>query len=379
VLANATFGTIVTEAGLGFSWAVNGGENRLTPWLNDPVRDIAPEQLFLRDEESAAIWSVTPRGADHDVPCRIDHGVGYSTWQRNSHGLEQHLRGFVPLDEPVKLVRLHLRNVTDRPRRITATYYAEWLLGAVAGEPAPLRTAVYDPASHALMARNPWSEEFREAVAFLTSSMAPHSVTTSRRAFLGREADRSRPEGLLNWDLGNRQQASGADCCGAYQVHLDLAPGADVGVVFALGQGETHARALDLIRRWKDPAETQRAWTESRAAWADRLGRLVVKTPDPAFDLMVNRWLPCQTLNARVRARAGYYQAGGAFGFRDQLQDILALIFADPRTARAHILVAAAHQFEEGGVLHWWHPPSGRGGRTRCSDGLLGLPYGAAA
>ncbi|MBN8829762.1 MAG: cellobiose phosphorylase, partial [Sphingomonadales bacterium] len=202
VLANATFGTIVTEAGLGFSWAVNGGENRLTPWLNDPVRDIAPEQLFLRDEESAAIWSVTPRGADHDVPCRIDHGVGYSTWQRNSHGLEQHLRVFVPLDEPVKLVRLHLRNVTDRPRRITATYYAEWLLGAVAGEPAPLRTSVYDPASHALMARNPWSEEFREAVAFLTSSMAPHSVTTSRRAFLGREADRSRPEGLLNWDLG---------------------------------------------------------------------------------------------------------------------------------------------------------------------------------
>ncbi|MBN8831290.1 MAG: cellobiose phosphorylase, partial [Sphingomonadales bacterium] len=160
---------------------------------------------------------------------------------------------------------------------------------------------------------------------------------------------------------------------------LDLAPGADVGVVFALGQGETHARALDLIRRWKDPAETQRAWTESRAAWADRLGRLVVKTPDPAFDLMVNRWLPCQTLNARVRARAGYYQAGGAFGFRDQLQDILALIFADPRTARAHILVAAAHQFEEGDVLHWWHPPSGRGVRTRCSDDLLWLPYVVAA
>ncbi|MBW7945522.1 MAG: cellobiose phosphorylase, partial [Sphingomonadaceae bacterium] len=379
VLANEIFGTIVTEAGLGFSWAVNSGENRLTPWSNDPVRDSPAECLYLRDEENARMWTPTPQPVGRDSACRVRHGAGHTTWERTSEELEQELLAFVPVDDPVKIVRLRLRNLLPRARRITATYYAEWLLGAVNGEPAPLRTADYDPSIHALLANNPWTEDFRERTAFLTSNLPPHSLTTSRSGFLGSADDPRRPEALLNWDLGGRQRSSGADCCAALQVHLDITPGATAEVVFVLGQGDDRAHARALARRWQDAAGTESARLQCRDDWERRLGAVTVRTPDPAFDLMINRWLPYQAASARIRARAGFYQAGGAFGFRDQLQDVLAFLHADPGLVRRHILTAAAHQFEEGDVLHWWHPPSGRGVRTHCSDDMLWLPYAVAA
>ncbi|MGE4429995.1 MAG: glucoamylase family protein [Sphingobium sp.] len=380
VLANEAFGTIVTEAGLGFSWAVNSGENRLTPWFNDPVRDPQGERLYLRDEDNARLWTPTPLPAGGDSACRIQHGIGHTLWQRQGDGLEQELLAFVPAtDDPVKLVRLRLRNLTSRARRITATYYAEWMLGAVHGEQAPLRTSVYEPAIHAILATNPWTDEFRDQVGFLTSTLPPHSLTTSCRDFHGITADPARPEGLLNWDLGNRPRAAGDDCCAAIQVHLDVPAGGTAEAVFILGQGKNTEDAKALARRWQDAALVEQALQDCRTGWETRLGATVVNTPDPAFDLMVNRWLPYQSTSARVRARAGFYQAGGAFGFRDQLQDVLALLFADPAAVRRHILIAAAHQFEEGDVLHWWHPPSDRGVRTRCSDDLLWLPYATAS
>jgi len=378
VLANDGFGTIVTEAGLGFTWAVNSGENRLTPWSNDPVRDPQGERLYLRDEENARLWTPTPLPLGRESACRITHDAGYTCWERASEGLEQELLAFVPVDEPVKLVRLRLRNRLPQARRITATYYAEWLLGAVRDEPAPLRAASYDPAVHAILAENPWTEEFRGRTAFLASSLAPHSLTTSRRDFHGATENAGQPDSLFNWDLGNRQISGDADCCAALQVHIEIPAEGSAEVVFALGQGQDRAEACWLAQRWQDPAEVERALIACREGWSRQLGAVTVKTPDPAFDLMVNRWLPYQATSARLRARAGFYQAGGAFGFRDQLQDVLALLHADPDAARRHILAAAAHQFEEGDVLHWWHPPSGRGVRTRCSDDLLWLPYAVA-
>jgi cyclic beta-1,2-glucan synthetase len=377
-LANDGFGTIVTEAGLGFSWAVNSGENRVTPWINDPVRDPQTEILYLRDEENARVWTPTPQPAGGSSACRIRHGAGYTIWERASEGLEQALTVFVPIDDPVKIVRFRLRNLRPQPRRITATYYAEWLLGAVHGEPAPLRTADYDAGAHALLASNPWTDEFKERTAFLTSSLPPHSLTTSRSDFLGAAGDPRRPEALSNWDLGGRQHSEAADCCAAFQVHLDIAPGETAEAVFVLGQGDNRSHAQTLARRWQDPAAVEQAWQLCRDDWDRRLGAVTVTTPDPAFDMLVNRWLPYQATSARLRARAGFYQAGGAFGFRDQLQDVLALLHADPDAARRQILSAAAHQFEEGDVLHWWHPPSDRGVRTRCSDDLLWLPYATA-
>lgn len=378
VLANDEFGSIVTEAGLGFSWAINSGENRLTPWSNDPVADPQTEILYLRDEESARVWTPTPQPAGADETCQIRHGAGYTIWTQNRDGLEQELLAFVPSDDPVKIVRLRLHNSLPRPRRITATYYAEWLLGSMEAQPNSLLVTDYDAAVHAIMATNRWNSEFGERMAFLTSSRPPHSLTTSRSDFFGDKGDLDCPEALRRWDLGGRQQ-SATDSCGALQVHLDLTPGETADAVFVLGQGSNRAHAQKLARRWQDEGEVERALEARKRGWNEQLGAVEVSTPDAAFDLMINRWLPYQTVSSRLLARAGFYQAGGAFGFRDQLQDVLALVHSDPARIRSHILTAAAHQFEEGDVLHWWHPPFDRGVRTRCSDDLLWLPYATSS
>jgi cyclic beta-1,2-glucan synthetase len=374
VLANHGFGSIVTEAGLGFSWAMNSGENRLTPCSNDPVADPPAEALYLRDEESGLIWTPTPQPAGDGTACQIRHGAGYTRWRQCCQGLEQELLVFVPVDDPVKVVRLRLRNSLPRTRRITATYYAEWLLGALRSRARAFVVSGYDAANHALTARNPWNPEFSHRVAFLASSRPPHSLTTNRQSFLGREGEPRQPAGLLRWDLGGNLDP-GMDACAAFQVHLDIGASATTEVVFVLGQGDDLGHAQALVKRWQEPARIEQAFEAVVRHWDQLLGAVQVRTPDPSFDLMVNRWLLYQTLTSRVLARAGFHQAGGAIGFRDQLQDVLALLHADPGRARAHILTCAARQFEEGDVLHWWHPPLDRGVRTRCSDDLLWLPY----
>jgi len=374
VLANEEFGSVVSESGAGFTWAGNSGENRLTPWTNDPVADPPGEVLYLRDEETAAIWTPTPKPAGTDAPCQIRHGAGYTEWRRTSHGFEQQLLIFVPPGDPVKLVRLRLQNLDCRPRRVTATFYAEWVLGALRSVSRPFVICEYEPACHALLARNPWNPEFAERVAFLGASLPPHGLTADRREFLGREGDLRTPASLGRWGLSGRVRP-GDDPCAAYQVHLDVGPGETGEVVFALGQGRDRTHATELVQLWQDPAQVERGWTDTIRHWDRWLGAVRVRTPDPAFDLSTNRWLQYQTLASRLLARAGFYQAGGAIGFRDQLQDVLAFLHADPARTRAHLLVCAAHQFEEGDVLHWWHPPSDRGVRTRCSDDLLWLPY----
>lgn len=378
VIANDGFGSIITEAGLGFTWAVNGGENRLTPWKNDPVTDPPSEALYLRDEETSTIWTPTPWPAPDGTASQIRHGAGYTKWLKSSQGLDQELLVFVPPDDPVKIIRLRLHNQGSQTRRLTATYYAEWILGALKSVSRPAVVCDYDAGCHALLARNAWNPDFGERVAFLTSNLPPHSLSNDRTAFLGREGDLSRPAALQRWDLGGDVFPS-TDPCAAFQVHLEIEAGATQEVVFALGQGDDHAHATALVRRWQDPGRAKSAFAELNHRWDERLGTISVKTPDPGFDLMVNRWLPYQVLASRLMSRAGFYQAGGAFGFRDQLQDVLALLHSDPGRARAHILASAARQFEEGDVMHWWHPPSDRGVRTRCSDDLLWLPYVTAS
>lgn len=378
VLANPLFGAIVTEAGLGFTFAGNSGENRLTPWHNDALRDPQGEALYLRDEETGAVWSVTPLPAGDDETCRIEHGLGETCWHRESEGLAQELRCFVSADEPVKILSLRLTDRLGAPRRITATCFLDWLLGAVPGEPAPFRRSRYRPELSAILGCNRWQHDFQDGVAFLTASGAPHSLTTSRRAFLGSPPDWRQPEGLRAWQLGNRTENEGPDAAAGLQLHLDLPAHGDAQVTFVIGQVEREDLAAETIARWRQTDSVPAARTLLAETWDRRLGALQVTTPDPAFDLMANRWLPYQVASSRLFARAGYYQASGAFGFRDQLQDVLALLWSEPALAREQILRAAAHQFAEGDVLHWWHPPSGRGVRTRCSDDLLWLPYAVA-
>lgn len=374
ILANDGFGTLVTEAGGGFSWALNSGEFRLTPWTNDPVSDRPVEVLYLRDEETAAVWSITPAPAGQDAPCEIRHGTGYSQWRKHSRGIEQEQRVFVATDAPVKLLRLRLRNTDQRHRRLTATYYAEWLLGSLPSIARRHVSCCFDEVSQVLCATSPWNADFAGRTAFLTATVDAHGFTSDREEFLGREGDLSRPAALGRWGLAGTQVA-GQDACAAYQVHLDLAPGETAEVIFVLGEAPTEAEALALAKQWRSDQVIAEAEAALARRWDDLLGTITVETPDPAFDLMINRWLIYQSLSSRVMARTGFFQASGAIGFRDQLQDVLALLPFDPARTRAHILNCAAHQFEEGDVLHWWHPPSDRGVRTRFSDDLLWLPY----
>ncbi|MEH6758655.1 MAG: glucoamylase family protein [Parasphingorhabdus sp.] len=374
ILANNVFGCIASETGCGFSWAVNSGENRLTPWTNDAITDEPAEVLYLRDEETAEVWTPTPGPNGREESCQIRHGAGYTDWHKISHGLGQELRIFVPADDPVKIIRLRLMNHSARHRRVTATYYAEWLLGALRSVSRGTIVTHYDPQQEALIARNSWNPDFSEQMAFLTANKPPHSTTTDRKEFLGREGNLENPAGLKRWGL-ERGDHLGADPCAAYQVHLELDPGEAEELVFVLGQGASESHARSLIADWKDPAKVEAAFEKLTAKWDDLLGAIEVNTPDPAFDLMVNRWLLYQSMSSRLLARAGFYQASGAIGFRDQLQDVMAFMHNDPARARAHILDCAAHQFEQGDVLHWWHPPSDRGVRTRCSDDLLWLTY----
>jgi cyclic beta-1,2-glucan synthetase len=374
VLANPDFGCLVSESSLGVTWSLNSGENRLTPWRNDPVFDTPSEVLYLRDEETAAVWSPTPLPAGRDGETLVRHGAGYTVYERDSHGLEQTLTVFVPPDAPLKVVRLRVKNTLARHRRLTATYYAEWVLGSRRDEQRPYVTSEYDRTHACLLATCGWNAEFGDRAAFVASKDDVHGFTTDRTEFLGARGTHARPEALTRWGLSG-SLALGVDPCAALQIHMELAPGEQLETHFVLGQAASRDDALALVTRFRDPAAVDAAWKSLGAFWDGILDTVRVKTPEPAMDLLLGRWLLYQSLSARVFGRTGFYQSSGAFGYRDQLQDVLALLHSAPERARAQILAAAAHQFEAGDVLHWWHPPSGRGVRTRCSDDLVWLPY----
>jgi cyclic beta-1,2-glucan synthetase len=374
VIANPQLGFLVSEAGAGCTWAENSGENRLTPWRNDPLTDLPGEALYLRDEETGLIWSPTPMPAGGDTACLIRHGTGYSIFETQSHGLNQTLRLFVVTDAPVKIAHLRLANLWTRPRRITVTYYVEWVLGTTRGQNQAFIQPEFDPAKHALLASNRFNTEFGERVAFLAANKKPHGVTADRTEFLGRMGSLQAPAALGRIGLASRVNA-GLDPCAALQLHVDLAPGQVEEVFFLIGEGANRKESLALMSLFQTQGQVEAAWQAVHTLWGNILSTITVQTPDPGMDLMLNRWLLYQTLTCRLWGRTGLYQSSGAFGFRDQLQDVLALFHARPDLARQQILNAAHHQFEAGDVLHWWNPPSGRGVRTRFTDDLLWLPY----
>ncbi len=375
VVANPDFGFTVSESGAGYTWAGNCRENRLTPWSNDPVGDRPGEVIYLRDEDSGEVWTVTAspvRGAGTYV-CR--HGQGWSRFTRAAHGIAAELTLTAAPRDPVKLSLLELRNVSSRRRRIRVTGYAEWVLGVTRSAAAPHVVTWRDASSGALFAANRWNEEFAGRVAFAWLSAA-HSFTADRLEFLGRHGRLELPAALAA-ATPLSGVAAALDPCAALQTELVLEPGGSGRCLFLLGQGRDEDDARRLVGRYsQEPLD--RVLAEVDGLWEDVQGALQVTTPEPALDILVNRWLLYQTLSCRIWARTGFYQSGGAFGFRDQLQDVLALAASRPDIAREHLLRAAERQFVDGDVQHWWHPPSGRGVRTRCSDDLLWLPYAAA-
>ncbi|MEO9100965.1 MAG: glucoamylase family protein [Burkholderiaceae bacterium] len=384
VLANPRFGTVVSEAGSAYTWCENAHELRLTPWHNDPVTDAGGEAIYLRDEASGQVWSPTSlpgpadsaAGGSHGAPFVTRHGFGYSVFEHDAVEIHSELTLFVALDAAVKFSVLVLRNDGDRVRRLSATGYVEWVLGDMRATTAPHIGTEIAESSGALYARNPFSNEFGDWIGFFdvdgTDRLAA-SVTGDRTEFIGRNGSLRHPAALRRKKLSGRVGV-GLDPCAAIQVPFDLAPGQTREIVFRLGIGRSLDEADKLVQRYRGSAARREALDAVHAHWRHTLGAVQVNTPDASLNLLANGWLVYQTLACRMWARSGYYQSGGAFGFRDQLQDAMALVHTRPEVLREHLLLCASRQFVEGDVQHWWHPPAGRGVRTHISDDYLWLP-----
>jgi len=374
VLANAHIGTVISERGSAYTWVDNAHEFRLTPWHNDPVGDPSGEAFYLRDEETGQFWSPTPQPARGTGTYVCRHGFGYSVFEYAQFGVESELWTYVALDAPVKLVTIKLRNRSGRSRRLSVTGYWEWVLGQWRDTNLPHIVTTTDPATGALFVNNAYNPEFAGKTVFVHVNGAERTVTGNRAEFLGRNGTLANPAAMHRAGLSGRTGA-GLDPCTAMQTIVELADGEEREWVFVLGAGNDIGEAHQLIHRFGDRAGARLALEQVWEFWKRTLGVVYVETPDPALNLMANGWLEYQTLAARYLGRSGYYQSGGAYGFRDQLQDTMALLHATPASTREHLLRCAGRQFSEGDAQHWWHPPSGRGVRTHCSDDYLWLPY----
>jgi cyclic beta-1,2-glucan synthetase len=378
VIANPSFGTLVSETGAGFSWYGNSQRNRLTEWSNDPVVDPAGEAIYIRDEDTGVFWTATPSPIREESAYRARHGAGYSVFEHNSHAIEQELTVFVPMDEsgglPCKIQRLRLKNDSTRRRRLSVTYFAEWTLGE-SREASQMHVVTrWDEECRAIVARNRYHPDYGDRVAFAAISPAAQSYSANRTSFLGRNRSPADPAAMGRTILSGRVGA-GLDPSANLRVTVELAPGETSEVACLLGQAASLEEARRLVWAYREELAVETSLSETRAWWDELLGTVEVHSPELAVDFLLNRWLLYQALSCRIWGRTGFYQSSGAFGFRDQLQDVLALLYARPSLARQHILLAAARQFREGDVQHWWHPPSGAGIRSRISDDMLWLPY----
>lgn len=374
VIANQSFGTVISESGSAYTWYENAQLFRLTPWYNDPVTDTNGEAFYIRDDEIGLFWSPTPhpsRGFGF-YTCR--HGFGYSVFEHEEGGIRSELWIYAAMDAPVKLCALKIRNESGRTRSLSAIGYAELVLGEMPSKTAMHIITEIDPRTGALFARNPYNTEFPGRVAFMDVSDPDRSFTCDRTEFIGRNGTASSPAAMARVKLSGKVGAA-LDPCAAMQVKFQMAEGQEREIIFILGAGRDTEEARSVVQRFKGSGPARAALDGVWKYWNNVLGVIHIDTPEKELDILTNGWFLYQTLACRIWARSGYYQSSGAYGFRDQLQDVMALLYAEPKIARGHLLLCAAHQFIEGDVQHWWHPPSGRGVRTRISDDFLWLPW----
>jgi cellobiose phosphorylase len=374
VLANPYFGTVISESGAAYTWVENSHEFRLTPWSDDPVQDTTGEAFYIRDDQTGQFWSPTPTPARGATPYVIRHGFGYTVFEHTEFGITSELWVYVAMDAPVKFSVLKLRNVSGRSRRLSVTGFMEWVLGDLRSKNLLHVQTEVDLKTGALLARNYYNTEFPDRIVFLDVNDTTRTLTGDRKEFIGRNGSLAQPAALRRARLSGKVGA-GLDPCGAVQVSFNLADGEQRETSFRLGVGRSEVDVQILIRRFRRTDASRAALEGVWAYWNRTLGAINIDTPDPAINVLANGWLLYQTLSCRLWGRTGFYQSGGAYGFRDQLQDVMALVHAEPALTREHLLRAAARQFLEGDVQHWWHPPAGRGVRTHCSDDYLWLPY----
>jgi len=380
VIANPQCGFVVAAEGGGYTWTLNSRGHPLTPWHNDPIADPSGEAFYVRDEETGALWGpqaypVRDQGAQAE-PYVVRHGQGYSRFAHSSHEIELELLQFVPLTDPIKISRLTVRNVSQRTRYLSVTAYVEWAFGASRSAAAPHTITEIDTLTGALLARNAWMQTYRGRVAFADLGGAQVACTADRREFIGRNGNLSDPAAFFASGTTrlSGKVGAGLDPCAALQTRIELAPGEVAHVVFLLGETADLEQSRALITRYR-ATDIEAVLAEVKRYWDDTLGAVQVTTPDRSMNLMLNRWLLYQTLASRIWARAGFYQASGAYGFRDQLQDGMALVVSRPALTREHLLRAAARQFTAGDVQHWWLPQAGEGVRTRISDDRVWLAF----
>jgi cyclic beta-1,2-glucan synthetase len=375
VVCNPSFGFQVSAEGGGGTWSLNSQQNHVTPWSNDPVSDAPGEVIYLRDEDSGELWGPTALPIREEGSSYVArHGQGYSRFEHASHGISLELVQYVPVDDPIKISRLKIINHSGRARKLSVTAYVEWILGALRGASAPFIVTELDIETGAMLARNPWNTEFGRRMAFADLAGRQQSWTGDRTEFLGRNGTLDWPAALAGVTPLTNRVGAGLDPCGALQTRLDLPANGSTEIVFFLGEAATTAEAQTLVKKYRT-ADLDAVLTAVVSLWDDTLGTVQVTTPDRSLDILLNRWALYQTLACRVWARAGFYQASGAYGFRDQLQDVMALCVSKPEVAHEHLLRAAARQFVEGDAQHWWLPESGRGIRTRVSDDQIWLAY----
>ncbi|MDG4603611.1 MAG: glucoamylase family protein [Defluviicoccus sp.] len=378
VIANPTFGFQVATEGTGYTWSVNSRENQITPWSNDPVTDRPGEAFYIRDDVTGQLWSPTALPIRNEAATYIArHGRGYSRFEHSAHGIALDLLQYVPLDDPIKISRLVLRNTSGRIRHLSLTAYVEWVLGPSRNASAPFVTTEIDPGTGAMFARNPWSPAFGMRVAFIDFAGRQTDWTGNRREFIGRNGTLASPAALTSAARLSNTVGAGLDPCGVLRTTVELPANGVIEIVFFLGEAASAEDARILIERYRT-ADLDAVRSEVDRFWDNVLGAIVVKTPDRSMDIILNGWLLYQALACRLWARSAFYQASGAYGFRDQLQDGMALASARPVLTRDHLLRAAARQFAEGDVQHWWLPHSGMGVRTRISDDRIWLAYAVA-
>ena len=375
VIANPQFGFLASADGTGSTWSLNAQQNQITPWSNDPVSNTPAEAIYVRDESSGDLWSVTPlpiREASFTYVVR--HGFGYTRTEHVSHGISLQLLQFVPLEDPIKIARLKIVNRGAEARRLSITHYVEWVLGNLRSRAAPFIITSIEPETGALLARNPWSADFASQVAFMDLAGLQQRFTGDRGEFIGRHGSLAEPAALLGLERLSNRAGAGFDPCGALQTTVELAADASIELKLLIGVEQSAAAAAALIERYR-AADLDAVFKEVTDFWERTLRVVQVKTPDRSMDILLNGWLLYQTLACRLWARSGFYQSSGAYGFRDQLQDVMALCVSAPATARAHILRAAARQFTAGDVQHWWLPTTGQGIKTRISDNRIWLAF----